>query len=387
MTMFPTQVSVTATPHTAVITSLKFDGKGTLLCVIDAHSRVSIWSMQDHIVNDWQLLQITDSFESSCVSIDTQPVICFSWTNIGLNYVRKTWSVKPEDVSSYWTSKFSREGPSTLLKSKLFTPSVMMITSRGLLTLLSPGKKIRNSYLPITNMQTADIVTSGKSYVDIATVDTNCTLRLYTVELAGHNIKFALSRIVNLSPDKPNAVIGSLKFNNSLSLDSDFFITITDPDSNSTFIEKWKFTKSNVNVNPVLRAAQTTELALKLHWEKEHSCQLADTPVSIGVPFLPYPVSTLSDPNKIGRVVAVSCKDGSIQLLDRHNLTIIDSIGPSLFKGVEEEEETTSSPSSKSGDVHFSFSPAGCCLAGVVNNVVSIFSFRNTDLDIDRYIP
>ena len=382
----PWEVTVTHTPHTAIIYKLSFDGKGTLLCVIDAHSKISIWQMQGHIINDWQLVQVTDQNDSLCVSVDTQPVICFSWTNIGLNYVRKSWAVRSEDVSSYWTTKFSMEGPSTLLKSKIFETSVITVTSRGLLSLITPSKKVRTSYLPITNMQTADIVVyivSGKTYADIATVDLMCTLRLYTVEIMTSNIKFVLSRLVHLAPDSPDTRILSLKFDNSLSSDSDLFIAVQDPEGGR--IEKWKFTQTSVSLNPVLCGnMNTSDSSVKLHWEKQHSTSISSVPDSLRVPFLPYSVPTQTDPinNRIGRTVAVSCKDGSILILDRNNLSHVDVISSEQLKA-DEDEEKKESESERKSKINFTFSPAGCCLAVLANEVVSVFSFRNSDFETE----
>lgn len=380
----PWEVSVTPTPHNAVVTNLSFDGKGILLCVIDAHSKVSIWAMQGHIINDWQLVQVTDSNDVSCISVDTQPIISFSWTNIGLNYVRKSWFVRSEDVSSYWTLKFSMEGPSTLLKSKIFETSVIAVTSRGLMSIITPGKKVRTSYLPITNMQCADMVVyivSGKTYADIGTVDLMCTFRLYTVEIVSSNIKFVWSRLVQLAPNSPDTRIISVKFDNSLISDSDLFIAMETRDGGK--IEKWKFTKANVPLNPVLcNNISPTDSTVKLQWEKEHSVSVSSLPTSLKVPFLPYSVPSQSDPinNRIGRAIAVACKDGSIQILDRSNLVQIEVITPAQLAADDAEKDKESERTPR---VNLTFSPAGCCLAVLANDVVSVFSFRNNEFETE----
>ena len=259
----PWDVSVNATPHTSLITKLKFDGKGVLLCAIDAQSTASIWRMQGNILNDWQLVQITDAVDSSSFTIDTQPVLCMSWTNTGQNYARKTWTVKSDDISSHWTSKFTKVGLSTLLKSKVQDVSLVTITSRGLISIMSPGKKVRTSYLPITNMQAADIIVPcGELFAQVATVDFNCTLRLYTVETMTVNIKFGLSRIVQLSPENPNIRVVDLKFDNSLVSDSDFFVLLQDADCSR--VERWKLSKRNVPVNPVLSPKSDSAVKVSL---------------------------------------------------------------------------------------------------------------------------
>ena len=384
----PWEVSLTLTPHSALIKNLKFDGKGTLLCVIDAQSRVSIWAMQGHIINDWQIVQITDAVDSSCITVDTQPIICFSWTNIAQNYVRKSWNVKAEDVSANWTAKFTKVGPSTLLKSKILGVSVMSVSARGLLSLLSPGKKARTSFLPITNMQVADILVSrSEDLIHIATVDMLNTLRLYTIEVQVASIKFLLSRLVELTPKSPDSRIMCLKFDNSLTSDSDFFIAVHDQDNNGS-IEKWKFAQTAVPVNRVLCSNNlVAELANKLHWEKQLVCKLAVPPVSLDVPFLPYSVTTSLDANKIGRVIIVGCQDSSVQILDRTTLTQIDVISPEQLKGEEDLDNETKSYKNSFKHIKTStsltLSPASCCMATLSRGTLSMFSFWNNELETD----
>lgn len=381
----PWEVSLSPTPHAALITGLKFDGKGTLLCVVDAQSRVSIWEMQGHIINEWQIVQITNSADSSCITVDTQPIICFSWTNITQNYVRKGWNVKAEDVSTNWTSKFTKVGPSTLLKSKILGVSVMSVSARGLLSLLTPGKKVRTSFLPITNMQVADILVSrSEDLIHIATVDLQNTLRLYTIEVQSVSIKFILSRLVELTPNNIDSKIVCLKFDNSLTSDSDFFIAVQDQDGNGT-IEKWKFTQTAVPVNRILCSNNpVADLASKLHWEKQLFTKLSALPLSLDVPFLPYSMATALDANKIGRVIIVGCRDDSLQILDRYTLNHIETITPGQLKG--EESDTDNDIKSRwiqsiSGATNVTLSPAACCLATLTQGTLSVFSFWNSELE------
>ena len=44
-----------------------------LLVVIDSHSQASLWKMNGHIINDWQLTKVVDASET--LVIDNLPVL------------------------------------------------------------------------------------------------------------------------------------------------------------------------------------------------------------------------------------------------------------------------------------------------------------------------
>ena len=154
-----------------------------LLACADSQSKLTVWAMQGSIINDWQLIRVIDSVDASFHVIDVQPVLCLAWTNIGQNYSRKTWNVKNDDYHQCWTSKFSKQGPSTLDRAKKLDPSIITVTSRGYISLITPGKKKMSAFLPITNIQCSNIVVPFSNYVNVLTVDFQNVLRLYDVEV------------------------------------------------------------------------------------------------------------------------------------------------------------------------------------------------------------
>ncbi|XP_077978485.1 mediator of RNA polymerase II transcription subunit 16-like [Glandiceps talaboti] len=325
----PWEVHSFNTGHTNMIRCIRWDVSGTRLVTADGSGKCKLWTMNNHLLNDWKC-----GGESK---VEGETIVALSWLHIGL---KVSYNVERTDSPNV-TEKFSRVKflPSVLQYGGKAIEGWIAVTMSGLVcvTLIKADGDLITATECLgesrTHIALADIAFTSSGHIVVGTSDGSCRCPIQFYRLI---VKY----------NKDNCTI------HSEALPSLFMQCSTDPQQKDRYnflshiqfmnkeagdqiilcaggpmgacIECWNLRRESLGVHKIFQASSppTTrdQQPSIVKWTISSSYSDTSNVMALALPKLPLNLSNKSIYNGPGMVFAVAFQDGSIKLLHRVSL-------------------------------------------------------------------
>ncbi|XP_070565835.1 mediator of RNA polymerase II transcription subunit 16-like [Ptychodera flava] len=325
----PWQVHSFNTGHANVIRCIRWDISGTRLVTADGSGKCKLWTMRNHILNDWQC-----GGEST---VEGETIVALSWLHIGL---KVSYNVERTDSPNVM-EKFSRQKfhPSVLQYGGKAIEGWIAITMSGLVsvTLIKANGDLVTATECLSESRThialADIAFKSSGHIVIGTSDgsVRCPISFYKL-IVKYNKDYcsihseALPSLFMQCCTDPNQkdkynYVSHIQFMKKEAGDQ---IIACAGGPLGACIECWGLRREPVSVHKSFQASSPPrtrdQQPSTLKWIYNASYTDTSNVAALALPKLPLNLSNKSIYNGPGMVFAVAFHDGSIKLLHRVSL-------------------------------------------------------------------